>query len=381
MRLHVIIFLLVLLFDFTAQDNRRFASVYPPNITLEEEEKSETLPLPDKVANKIDRYFAKRAEWRSFNGTVLFAKGNQVFQEAYGFKSLHLKDSLNVHTPFQLASVSKPITATAVLQLVEKGELALTDTIARYFPDLPYEGITVEMLLTHRSGLPNYIYLTDDNWEDHRAAMTNEEAYQILLTDRPNRYYPPGYKYNYSNSNYFLLARLVESVTGQSFPEYLDKNVFKPAGMHNAFVLNDGCYREKENVAIGHDKFARELPEYYLNSVYGDKSIFASVIDLYAFDRALKRNVLLSDSMQALAYQPHTKRWYSDSEYGLGWRLKEQDKRKLAYHNGWWRGFRTYYIRDLTNDITIAVLHNSMTGSSFNQGVLLRLMDDLTGEV
>ncbi len=351
------------------------ASVYPPTPLLEALPPAAPEHYPDLdsiYTSKIDRFFSRQANWRQFNGTVLFAKEGKVFSKAYGFKNLRGCDSLNTHTAFQLASVSKPLTATAVLQLVESGKLHLDDLIDQYLPDFPYPGINIEMLLTHQSGLPNYLYITDENWDDEEIPLSNQEAYEIFLCEQPMRYYPPGRRYNYCNTNYFLLANIIEKVSGKTFPEYMEDHIFKPAGMTDAFVFSDGCYREHENVAIGHKNNNRPYPEYYLSSVYGDKSIYASVMDLYAFDRAMRDGRLLSSEMQQLAYSGHLARWYSN-QYGYGWRIKS-GKDKIVYHNGWWQGYRSIFIRDLDHDITIVVLRNTLRGTALNQDFLLSLI-------
>jgi len=378
MRLQVLVAFIILLFDFRPHDNKQMASVYPPILSLESQMPVDNYvaePLPETLSDRIDRFFSKRASWNQFNGVVLFAKEGKVFSKAYGFKNIRTKDSLNIHTSFQLASVSKPLTATAILQLIEKGKLHLDDLIDQYLPDFPYPGITIEMLLTHQSGLPNYLYITDDNWDDEEIPLSNQEAYEIFLCEQPLRYYRPGRRYNYCNTNYFLLANILERVSGMSFPEYMKENIFEPAGMKDAFVFSDGCYREHENVALGHKSNRRPYPEYYLSSVYGDKSIYASVLDLYAFDRALREGIILSDSMQKLAYTGHLSRWYANRQYGYGWRIKAGQK-NIVYHNGWWQGYRSTFIRDLSNDITIVVLRNTLHGAALNQNFLLSLLKE-----
>lgn len=324
----------------------------------------------------IDNYFSRQHKYRGFNGAILIAEDGLVFKKSYGTQTLRGREKapITTATAFQLASVSKPLTAVATLQLVEQGYLTLEDTLSCLLPDFPYPDVTVHQLLSHRSGLPNYMYITDDNWNDQEAPMTMEDAYCILLDEQPNRYYRPGGTYDYSNTNYFLLAYLIETVTPYSYPEWLANHIFKPADMQHSFVLDCAGFQTIPDVAIGTDVYQRNLPEYYLNTVYGDKSIFSSVEDLYKFDQALRQGLLLKPETEALAYAPYNRFNYLYRSYGYGWRVtKDTNGNQVAFHTGWWRGYKTYFIRNLTSDKAIIVLSNSLRGGTFGVLELMRL--------
>lgn len=334
------------------------------------------LEMDSSRQHTIDRYFSQQHKYRGFNGAILVAEDGLVFKKSYGTQTLRGREKapITTTTAFQLASVSKPLTAVATLQLVEQGYLTLEDTLSCLLPDFPYPDVTVHQLLSHRSGLPNYMYITDDNWDDHEAPMTMEDAYCILLDEQPNRYYRPGSRYDYSNTNFFLLAYLVETVTPYTYPEWLATHIFKPADMQHSFVLDCAGFQTIPNVAIGTDVYQRKLPEYYLNTVYGDKSIFSSVEDLYKFDQALRQGLLLKPETEALAYAPYNRFNYLYRSYGYGWRVtKDTNGDRVAFHTGWWRGYKTYLIRNLTNDKVIIVLSNSLRGGTFGVLELMRL--------
>jgi CubicO group peptidase (beta-lactamase class C family) len=321
--------------------------------------------------NKIDRFFLHRFHNHRFNGNVLFRKGKKVFRNFYGYRSFDEKDTLNIDDRFQLASVSKPFTATAILQLKELGLLGLDDTVNQYLKDFNYRGITVRMLLTHQSGLPNYAYVTDDDFENHELPMTSDSAYQLLICDHPERYYPPGRKFNYCNTNYFLLAKIVESVSGEKFFDYMKKHIFKPSGMDRSFVQHDGGYKNLPDVALGANVYEVEKTEYYLNTVYGDKGIFSTVEDLMKFDLALRKGVLLKPETLKMAYTTAIQSSGNKPGYGLGWRIAGD----IVYHTGWWRGYRSYFFRDLKNDICIIVLSNSTMGGYLRADELFELLN------
>ena len=130
---------------------------------------------PAKADKKLDEYFKGLHRKRNFNGNVLVAKkGKIIYEGTFGWADYLHRDSLKIKSQFQLASVSKPITGTAVLMLIEQGKLKLSDTVDQFFPDFPYKGITIEMLLSHRSGLNNYVYFSDDIWKEKYNELVPE---------------------------------------------------------------------------------------------------------------------------------------------------------------------------------------------------------------
>ena len=331
------------------------------------------LDFNSNVTSEIDKYFDYRKRIGRFNGVILFADGNTVFQKAYGYANFRKKDSLSINTSFQLASVSKTVTSTAILMLEEKGKLALTDSVQKYLPGFPYYGITIEQLLSHRSGLGNYIYWTEKYWKDSDSLMTNDNVQELMNKHVPAVYYRPNRKYNYNNTNFELLASIVEKVSGVSFGDYLSKNIFKPTGMENSFLFSKSNIKSHES-AIGYKNKRRPYSAFFLDGVYGDKGLYSTVGDMYRFDRALRSRYLLSDSIQANAYKNRSK--YYRKPYGLGWRLDTYKGNKVVYHHGWWRGFRTYFIRNIDQDKTIIILTNTVNGSKFSNSLLLKLFDD-----
>jgi CubicO group peptidase (beta-lactamase class C family) len=189
-------------------------------------------------AAKIDSFFKNRNKRGLFNGAVLFAeKGNVVYKNAFGFANFKKKDSITLQSQFQLASVTKPLTAYAVMLLEHRGLISYEDSLRKFFPDFPYENITIRNLLTHRSGLPNYMYLADDHWRDSRnITITNKDVIDLFIEYEPLQYYKPNRRYNYNNSNYCLLASIIEKVSGQSFEKFMKTEVFEKLNMINTFV-------------------------------------------------------------------------------------------------------------------------------------------------
>lgn len=300
-----------------------------------------------------------------FNGTVLIAqRGNVLYKGAYGYKNLLTKDSLSINTPFQLASVSKMFTATAIMILKERCALDYDVDIQNYLPGFPYEGITVRHLMNHRSGLSRYMSLAHDNW-DFEVPLSNQDMLDLFIEHEPSTYFRPDRMFNYINTNYALLANIVEARSGKPFDEFVKEEIFDPLDMENSFIYNRWKLEEPENVAMGHHSWRKrpmKMTDDYLNGVMGDKGVFSSVTDLYKFDRALYSEKLIKAETLEDAFLPGTKRRRSDS-YGFGWRIKTQMP-GVVYHFGWWRGYKTCFIRDLENEIVILVLNNRVRSPS-----------------
>lgn len=328
-----------------------------------------------KVAN-IDDYFTRKHEWSGFNGNVLFAvKGKIIYQKAFGYRDLKNKEELLIDDAFQLASVSKTITSTAILQLYDKGLLSLDDTIQQFIPDFPekYQGITIDYLLSHKSGLFEYWHFNDEEWRKGVQFLTYDKLVDAIKEKQPGVNFLPGRRYNYNNLNFVFLARIVEVVSKQSFGEYLEEHIFKPAGMKNAFVFNaNDSTTIKQKKVMGHYYGTRKYQLEYPDGLYGDKGIFASVGDLLNYDQALIDGKLLQDSTLSLATTKKHERLHDWDNYGYGWRIDvSPDRPKIVYHSGWWKGFKTKFIRIGDNEGTIVVLSNRLKSANFSKSTLI----------
>jgi CubicO group peptidase (beta-lactamase class C family) len=330
-----------------------------------------------EASPQIDAFMKKLHQRSAFNGNVLVAKkGKILYQNAFGWANYLLKDSLTIESVFELASVSKPITATAILQLIEKGKLRLDQEVTELIPDFPYEGVTIQQLLTHRSGLPNYIYFTDTIWPDKRKGMSNDDAMSLLAQHKPAPYASPDNRFFYNNTNYMVLASIVEKVSKLSFPDYMQTHVFGPAGMKNSAVYSTAVYEKIPTKVIGHDKvWRRSVVQNFQDGTMGDKGIYSTVQDLYRFDQALRDEILLKKETQKLAYEGYNKPVRKVFNYGLGWRVYQPDDAHVVYHTGWWHGFKSLFIRDLKNDVTIVFLTNLANGSLLHLDELYKILE------
>ncbi|MEI6696869.1 MAG: serine hydrolase [Bacteroidota bacterium] len=311
----------------------------------------------------IDSILTSSYKKGMFNGTILVAeKGKILYAGAFGYSNIKTKDTLNVNTPFQLASVSKMFTATAIMLLHDKGLLEYDQDIRKYIPEFPTNGISIRNLLNHRSGLQNYIYVADKYW-DRSKIITNNDIPALFKNNNILPAFPANHHYNYCNTNYALLALIVEKISGFSFSDFMKTFVFTPLKMSNSYIY---CKLDNNFIpgsAIGFSYFYRggmkaEVPD-YLDGVTGDKGMYSSVEDMYLYDQALYQCRLMKPSVVAEAFTPSPDDNGKMKKYGFGWRIRiSEDQKKEVYHYGWWRGFRTYFIREMTDKMTVISLNN-----------------------
>jgi CubicO group peptidase (beta-lactamase class C family) len=348
-----------------------------------QDDKSDSLALvydPAKADKDIDAFMKNLHRRYGFNGNVLVAKkGKIIYQNAIGWADYLHRDSLGIDSKFELASVSKPMTATAVLMLAEEGKIRLDQDVRDFFPDFPYQGITVKMLLAHRSGMMNYVYFVDRLWKSQRKdeskGITNQDVMKLIAEHKPAPYMQPNRKFHYNNSNYMVLAAIIEKVAGRSYADYMQENVFKPSGMKNTAVYSKAVYEKIPVDVIGHDRTWRySVVQNFLDGPVGDKGIYSTIHDLLLFDRALKKGKLLKKSTLDSAYKGHNEMIRGHFNYGYGWRTFEGKNEKVVYHTGWWHGFRHIYLRDLKSDVTIVLLCNLTNGSLLQLDELYKMV-------
>lgn len=310
------------------------------------------------------------------NGEFLVAKNGEILFEAYNGKEWIGRDSskmMNEHSSLHLASVSKTFTSVAILKLQEKGLLGIDDEVTKYLPAFPYPGVTVKSLLNHRSGLPNYLHnLLNWGWPESKMA-TNNDLLQTLATIKPPLLFTPNTRFTYCNTNYAMLALIIEKVTGKSYPEYLDKTIFKPLGMNDTYV-----FLPKDTVTAIPSYDGRGLIPYnYLDGIYGDKNIYSTVRDLYRWDQALYTNALVSQQSLDAAYTPYSNEKPGVKNYGLGWRMYVfPNNKKIIFHNGWWHGSNNAFQRLVQDSATIICLGNRYSQANYGVTQLCVLFGD-----
>lgn len=316
--------------------------------------------------DSIDEYFGK-----NFNGTVLIAKGHHLFKKAYGTAD-GKKRPMPLDGLFQLASVSKTVTGVATLLLVQQKKIALDSQVNCYLTDFPYPDVTVRQLLSHRSGLANYMYYTDTFWHDTTTCMTNKDFYNFMVRNKPKPYLDTNQSFSYCNTNFAFLAVLIEKVSGQSFTQFVRDNIFKPCGMRHSFFYGCQPPEIQKPVMLGrYEKFVYS-DRYYLDGILGDKGLYSCVEDLFMFHRGLLDGRLLNKEMLTLMQEPTFNYNVFGGSYGLGFRLKNTPNGQWTYHNGWWRGFWTFFWNRFDKKMCMVILTNNRQSSHVDE---LKLVD------
>ena len=319
----------------------------------------------DQELMNSSQYFFDQTLLRSrFNGGILVARnGKIIFEQYQGLKNVLSGEPIDSNTAFHLASVSKTFTAMAILKLWENAALLLDDPVTKYLEGFPFPLITIRNLLSHRSGLPNYVHFVEKmGWDTHRF-VTNTDILQLLIDNadklkpgRANAYF------DYCNTNYALLALIVEKVSQISFSDYLNKVFFKPLGMNNSFVFSIDM---AESVLPSYKFNNQREPIMFLDAIYGDKNIYSTPRDMMKWDFALSKDQLFAEKTLEEAFKGYSYERRGTRNYGLGWRLVETPTgKKIIYHNGWWHGNNTVFSRLPDDSTAIIVL-----GNKFNRSI------------
>lgn len=331
----------------------------------------------EQQKEELEAYFGLKHRNQGFNGVVLVGQKDSIlYSEAFGYANYRNKDSLNLNSTFQLASVSKQFTAIAILQLYEKGLLKLTDSVQRFYPSFPYKGVTVHQLLCHRSGLPNYHYFLQHIPTTSDTMIFTQSVVMEMIKKEPKAYYSPNQRYHYSNTGYAVLAAIVEKVSGKTFNTYLRENIFNPLKMSESFVYTDILEGENKVNTTGYLHRWRMAEDNYLDGVLGDKGVYCSAIDLFKWDQGLYSGKILDTSLLKLAFMPVGKPEHYKSNYGYGWRMFywKTDSIKVDFHAGWWHGYKTLLLRIPHDSTTVIVLKNRSKGASINSKRILRIL-------
>jgi CubicO group peptidase (beta-lactamase class C family) len=301
---------------------------------------------------------------------LVVRNGRTLLMEGFGLADIANRQAITPYTRFELASVSKTFTATAVLILQERRLLSIDDDIRKFIPELlryPSGPIRVRHLLHHVSGLTDYLEL-DDVPKKNGDYWVNADYLQSLAEEELD--FPTGEKYEYNNTNYMLLALVVERAAKKPFGEFLREAIFVPAEMKNTFVYSGptsipansapSCnnavgYETQNGKWVGRWGFPPNHPQMEHLEV-GDGAVWSNLEDMARWDAALRTNVLIKPEMMKLALTGSKQ----NKDYGLGWELYHNDDGSLYGfgHDGYWQGFNTSYYNYLTASHTTVLLSN-----------------------
>lgn len=316
-----------------------------------------------RSSDRIDTFVRSEMARQKVPGVAvaIVRKGDVIVAKGYGVANVEHKVPVGPETIFQSGSVGKQFTSTAVMLLVEQGKIGLQDPVTKFFPDAPasWQAITVHHLLTHTSGIPEYEGVTEgpavfdlrrDYSEDELARL----AFGLTLE------FPPGSRWNYSNTGYVLLGIIIHKVSGQFYGDLLRDRVFAPLGMKTARVISDADIVANRAAGYRLDKGTLKNQEWVsptLNST-ADGALYFSVRDMIAWAKGLRSGAILSPKGWEQVYDPVKLNSGSRYPYGFAWFVDTLNGKLRQHHSGSWQGFQSYISRYLGEDLTIIVLAN-----------------------
>lgn len=324
-----------------------------------------------EVIAQLDNYYRSQVR-AGFNGGVLVAQGGKVVYERYfGWGSRENLAPFNANSSSQLASVSKTFTGAAILYLYDHKYINLDDHVTQYIKEFPYPNVTIRMLLDHRSGLPDYTKWVPLHNHDTKTPIDNEKMLKMMVAYHPRQEFRPNTRFKYCNTNYAVLALIVERVTEMSYADFMSRYIFQPLGMQHTFVY-DPLRGLPQGAAMNYKRNWVREPDMFADGVYGDKGIYSTPQDMLRWDQSFYQNRLLNNQTIELAYGPCSFEKPGIKNYGLGWRmLCYANGNKVIYHNGWWHGNNTSFYRFIRENMTIVILGNKFNNAIYHQAPVI----------
>ncbi|HVN93959.1 MAG TPA: serine hydrolase domain-containing protein [Terracidiphilus sp.] len=312
---------------------------------------------------KIDELMTTLSQRGQFNGAILVAvRGEVIYRKGFGKADFQTGANFTPDTSSNIGSLTKQFTAMAIMILAEQGKLNYDDPVSRFIPEFSHSAhlsqITLRQLLNHTSGIPDYGDLgVDDSGLDPQGLIA-------ALIKREDLLAKPGLAYRYSNPGYALLGIVVGRVSGMRFGDFLEREIFAPAGMINTFVY-DRLAKKNAGSAVGYSQFG-QADDGGPTAIPGDGGIYSTVNDLSKWDQALYTDKLVSQSTLAEAFTPG-KVQNGTLTYGFGWNVAEDDGGKYLWHSGSNAGFRAFISRRLVDKVAVIILTNK--GNSKRQEI------------
>jgi CubicO group peptidase (beta-lactamase class C family) len=316
-----------------------------------------------KIEKQLDELFTKHFKPAEPGCALLVTKQGQViYNKAFGSADLELSIPLATDMVFKLASITKQFTAVAVLQLVEQGKISLQDSIQKFVPDYPFKGytITIENLLTHTSGIKDYLQISYNNPNMERWDFTPKELIDSFK-NHPLQF-EPGTKFSYSNSGYYLLGYIIEKVSGKSYKKYMQENIFTPLGLTHTYVNEETTVIPKRVKGYFKEGSTYKNADYWSSSItYAAGILISNTEDLYKWFTGLLAYKILKKETLDKAFTAYKLKDGSALTYGYGWYILNQNNISSIEHSGIMNGFTSNQIYYPKQDIFIAVLFNSQS--------------------
>jgi CubicO group peptidase (beta-lactamase class C family) len=339
-----------------------------PNVNLAEKR---------RLQYHIQDFYNKRFVPNKFSGSLLVAKNGHIIYEKYaGMSNYEQKQAITAETPLHIASMSKVLTATAILLLVDSKKIELDQKINTILTDFPYDDVTVRTLLNHRSGFRNYAYFTDKKaiW-DQKNTLHNSDLTSVITKNNILQEYRVNKHFSYCNTNYAYLALIIEKITEMSYREAMQKMIFEPLNMTNTYVYD--LEKDRKTASQSYKGNWERYALNYLDDIYGDKNIYSTARDILKFDMATYNANFLNPELLAEVFKGYSYESKGTRNYGLGIRMYEwENGKKMFYHNGWWHGNTSVYLKLKDEKATIICISNKFTRATYK----LKLLSSLFGD-
>lgn len=325
----------------------------------------------------VQHFYNKTWPHNSLNGGFLVAKNGQIIFEKYeGISNYKTKVAMTGDTPLHIASVSKVITATAILKLISAGKITLDQKLNTILKEFPYPDVTIKTLLNHRTGIRNYSYFTEEKgvWDRHKI-LTNQDILEIMATKGIDLEFRTDSRFSYCNTNYAMLALVIEKITGKKYKVAMQDLIFKPLKMNNTYVFD--YEKDKATATPSYRGNFSLINMDYLDGIYGDKNIYSTARDLLKFDNGRNSANFLDPKLLKLAFIGYSNERKGTKNYGLGMRMINWPTgQNFYFHNGWWHGNTSTYVTLPKEKVTIIALSNKFNRSTYRVRNLAALFGD-----
>ena len=319
---------------------------------------SQSVIYSQNFESKIDSLLQDKYQPNAPGATFLISKnGHIVYKKAFGLSNLELNVPMQTENVLEIDSMTKQFTAISILMLVEKGKLNLDDEITKFIPDYPTNGhkITVHHLLTHTSGIKDFTKVKGLN------AISNQDLAPLELINFFKNEpvdFAPGEKSLYNNSGYVILGYIIETITGQSYGDFIEEQIFKKLGMasskygsHSEVIKNRASGYQNKNGYVNRRQVSYSF-------AYSTGALMSTVNDMFTWQEAIKNNVLISKETNEKAFVNYTLNNGDHINYGYGWHIKEINGISTREHGGHFFGFKSMGVYLPNYDIYVVGLNN-----------------------
>ena len=318
----------------------------------------------------IDSFYKKNINSPYYSGSFIVVKNGRVLYEDYqGYTNVRTGQKIDKNTPIHLASVSKVLTRTAILRLVQQDNIMLDQKVTDWLPKFPYKETTIRTLLNHRSGLQHYANfpaLMKKNW-NRKKVLSNQDILDLLVQNKFRLKTPNDTHFDYCNTNYIILALIIEKATGLNYRDAMQELIFKPLGMTNTYVFNYETDRETASKSYRGNTI---FPWDQFDALVGDKNIYSTPRDLVKFDMGTYSPDFINQELLQEAYFGYSagKLAKPIKDYGLGMRMRflPPTGEKMIYHNGWWHGNNTSFVPVKKDTVTVVCLGNKYSNRPYS---------------